>query len=91
MRDAYAAADHSRSAGVIPPALRQRLLVLDSETVVFTHFSGGRRGEDQGHELTNDPALIAWCVAAFEEAWSVAVRNGEYDGKQAGPRAVMDE
>jgi hypothetical protein len=50
---------------------------FDAETVVFTHFSGD--GEVQGYGLTNDPALITRCVAAFEEAWSVAVPNGEYD------------
>jgi len=50
---------------------------FDSRTVVFTHFSGD--GEVRGYELTSDPAIIARCTAAFEEAWSVAVPNGEYD------------
>lgn len=50
---------------------------FDSRTVVFTHFSGD--GEVQGYELTSDPVLIARCAAVFEEAWSVAVPNGEYD------------
>ena len=50
---------------------------FDCRTVVFTHFSGD--GEVQGYELTSDPALVARCAAAFEEAWSVAVPNGEYD------------
>jgi hypothetical protein len=50
---------------------------FDAETVVFTDFSGD--GEVQGYELTTDGGLVAQCVTAFEEAWSLAVPNGEYD------------
>jgi hypothetical protein len=53
------------------------LWCFDAATVVFTHFSGD--GEVQGYELTTDPGLVATCVSAFEEAWSVAVPHGEYD------------
>jgi hypothetical protein len=49
---------------------------FDAETVVFTHFSGD--GEVQGYDLTGDPALVAGCIAAFEEAWTIAVPHGEY-------------
>jgi hypothetical protein len=52
------------------------LWCFDSETVVFTHFSGD--GEVQGYGLTADRALVAQCVAAFEEAWSAAVPHSEY-------------
>jgi hypothetical protein len=49
---------------------------FDAETVVFTHFSGD--GEVQGYDLTGDPALVAGSIAAFEEAWTIAVPHGEY-------------
>jgi hypothetical protein len=52
------------------------LWCFDAETVVFTHFSGD--GEVQGYELTTDRPLVAQCVFAFEEAWSVAIPHGEY-------------
>jgi hypothetical protein len=53
------------------------LWCFDARAVVFTDFSGD--GEVQGYELTTDSALVARCVAAFEEAWSLAVPNGEYN------------
>lgn len=49
---------------------------FDAATVVFTDFSGD--GEVQGYELTTDAGLVARCVTAFEEAWSVAVPHRDY-------------
>jgi hypothetical protein len=53
---------------------------FDSETIVFTDFSGD--GEVQGYELTTDAGLVARCVSAFEDAWSLAVPHGDYDPRR---------
>lgn len=50
---------------------------FDAETIVFTYLSGD--GEIQGYGMSSHRELVARCVTAFEEAWSVAVPHGDYN------------
>lgn len=50
--------------------------MFDCQTVAFTHFSGD--GHVLDREMTTDPAVVAACAAAFEEAWKIAIPHHEY-------------
>jgi hypothetical protein len=50
--------------------------MFDRKTVAFTHFSGD--GHVLGHEITDDPVVVANCEAAFETAWKIATPHDEY-------------
>ncbi len=50
--------------------------LLDGRTAMFNHFSGD--GVPLGQEMTDDPAAVELCGAAFETVWQLAVPHGEY-------------
>jgi hypothetical protein len=50
--------------------------MFDREIVAFTHFSGN--GHVLDHEVTTDPAIVAACASAFEQAWERAIPHNEY-------------
>ena len=50
--------------------------VLDDRLVRFGYFAGN--GDFLGHELSDDPAIVAMCAAAFESVWELAIRHDDY-------------
>jgi hypothetical protein len=50
--------------------------VLDGSTVRFGYFSGD--GDYLGEDVSGDPALAQFCVAAFEAVWDRAVDHASY-------------
>ncbi|RKN11504.1 DUF6879 family protein [Streptomyces radicis] len=50
--------------------------LLDGRLVRFGHFNGD--GALTGHELTEEPAVLELCSAAFETVWSRAVPHDQY-------------
>lgn len=50
--------------------------LIDGEKVVFNHFTGD--GEWLGNELTDDPAVVQLCAAAFGAVWAAAIPHSEY-------------
>jgi hypothetical protein len=50
--------------------------VLDGKLVRFGHFAGD--GEFTGHELTEDPAVVRLCAAAFEAVWERGADHSSY-------------
>ncbi|MGH3854092.1 MAG: DUF6879 family protein [Pseudonocardiaceae bacterium] len=50
--------------------------MFDRRTVAFTNFSGG--GHVLGHQITTAPDVVAACVKAFEDSWSIAVPHTQY-------------
>ena len=50
--------------------------VLDGKLVRFGHFAGD--GEFTGHELTEDPAVVRLCAAAFEAVWERGTDHSRY-------------
>ncbi|WP_313905990.1 DUF6879 family protein [Streptomyces malaysiensis] len=51
--------------------------VFDSSLVYVNHFDG--EGEPTEPELTEDPAIVKLCGAAFEAVWSVATPHAEFE------------
>ncbi len=50
--------------------------VFDDHLVRFGYFSGV--GDYLGDELTDDPAVIRLCLAAFDAVWERAIDHAEY-------------
>jgi hypothetical protein len=50
--------------------------LLDKRRAMFNHFSGD--GRPLGQEITDDPATIGLCRAAFEAVWETAIPHHEY-------------
>lgn len=51
--------------------------LLDGRLVRLGYFSGD--GALTGHDLSEDPALVKLCAAAFEEVWGRAVPHEQYE------------
>jgi hypothetical protein len=49
---------------------------LVDDHVLFLHFSGD--GDIVVRELVSDPAVVAFCVAAFEAVWERAIDHRDY-------------
>ncbi|MDX6745096.1 DUF6879 family protein [Actinocorallia sp. A-T 12471] len=54
--------------------------VFDDRLVRFGHFSGV--GEILGHTLSEDPAVVKQCAAAFEAVWERAVPHESYEPRR---------
>jgi hypothetical protein len=52
------------------------MFVLDGKAVMFNVHDGD--DNPAGQQWDDDPALVESCSAAFEAAWSVAVRHRDY-------------
>lgn len=52
------------------------LWLFDNRLIRFGLFSGD--GRFVGHTLTDDPAIVERCVAAFEAVWERAVPHADY-------------
>lgn len=50
--------------------------ILDGKLVRFGHFAGD--GEFTGYELTEDPAVVRLCAAAFEAVWERGTDHSRY-------------
>jgi hypothetical protein len=50
--------------------------LLDERQAMFNHFSGD--GKPLGQEITDDPAVVELCRAAFETVWKLAIPHREY-------------
>jgi len=50
--------------------------LLDESRAMFNHFSGD--GKPLGQEITDDPATIELCRAAFETVWKLATPHDKY-------------
>jgi hypothetical protein len=50
--------------------------VFDGRLVRLSHFAGN--GEFLDDELSDDPALVKHCAAAFEAVWARAIDHAEY-------------
>ena len=51
--------------------------LFDDHLVRLGHFSGD--GNLVEHEVTDDPATVALCAAAFERVWERAIPHQEYE------------
>lgn len=56
--------------------------VFDDRLVRFAHFAGD--GTIRRRELTDDPAIVRKCAAAFEAVWERAVDHHEYEPPWTG-------
>ncbi|MQA78370.1 MAG: hypothetical protein GEV10_07815 [Streptosporangiales bacterium] len=68
-----------RASGLLLPG--NDLWLFDRRTVKFHHLSPDPEGEgliDHGDELTNDPAVVAQTIAAFDAAWEHGILHGEF-------------
>jgi len=52
--------------------------VFDDCVVLWNHFTGEGEVAPEGREITEDPAQVKACAAAFEPVWDRAVAHGEY-------------
>ena len=52
--------------------------VFDDRVVLWTHFTGEGEISPEGWEVTEDPAQVKVCAAAFEPVWDRAVPHGDY-------------
>jgi hypothetical protein len=50
--------------------------VFDDRLVRFGHFAGD--GTVIGHEMSEDPAVVKLCAAAFEAVWERAIDHKDY-------------
>jgi hypothetical protein len=50
--------------------------VIDDRLVRFSHFAGN--GDYLDEELTEDPAVVRLCSAAFEQVWERATDHKNY-------------
>lgn len=51
--------------------------LFDTETVVFTHFSGD--GQALGYEMTNEPVIVQTSALSFAQAWAIATPHEQYE------------
>src|SRR5204863_106262 len=52
--------------------------VFDDRLVLWNHFTGEGEVSPEGWEMTEDPAQVKACAAAFESVWDRAVPHGDY-------------
>jgi hypothetical protein len=52
--------------------------VFDDRLVLWNHFTGEGEISPGGWEITEDPAQVKVCAAAFESVWERAVPHGDY-------------
>jgi len=52
--------------------------VFDDRLVLWNHFTGEGEVAPEGREVTEDPALVKTCAAAFESVWERAIPHEEY-------------
>jgi hypothetical protein len=52
--------------------------VFDDRLVLWNHFTGEGEVAPEGREVTEDPALVKMCAAAFESVWERAIPHEEY-------------
>lgn len=52
--------------------------VFDDRLVLWTYFTGEGDISPEGWEITQDPAIVKACAAAFESVWERAVPHEEY-------------
>jgi len=50
--------------------------VFDDRLVRFAHFAG--TGEFRYDDLTDDPAVVRLCIAAFDAVWTRGIPHAEY-------------
>jgi hypothetical protein len=52
--------------------------VFDDRLVLWNHFTGEGEISPKGWEITEDPAIVKACAAAFESVWERALPHEEY-------------
>ena len=52
--------------------------VFDDRLVLWNHFTGEGEVSPEGWEITEDPAQVKACAAAFESVWDRAVPHRDY-------------
>ena len=52
--------------------------VFDDRVILWNHFTGDGEIPPEGWEITEDPAQVKVCAAAFESVWERAVPQADY-------------